>query len=109
MKIISAIVGLVLLLASLVLAYLSSNVEQMDKNKEAIVLKYVNNSTTALEDENYKAAIKFAKLAIIADPKNKAGFKAYEAIMEAKYHSNQNEAPTTPTADEGEDEEDMGC
>ena len=113
MKVISAIVGLVLLGASFTLAYLSnSNVEQMNKNKEAIVMKYVSDSTVALEEGNYKVAIKFAKLAIAADPKSKVGFKAYELIMETKYKPSENSESiqTAPAAQEDEDEEeDMGC
>jgi len=113
MKVISAIVGIILLGASFTLAYLSnSNVEQMNKNKEAIVMKYVNDSTVALEEGNFKVAIKFAKLAIAADPKSKAGFKAYESVMQAKYKPSENSAPTqtAPAAQEEEDEEeDMGC
>jgi len=113
MKVISAIVGLVLLGASFTLAYLSnSNVEQMNKNKEAIVMKYVSDSSIALEDGDYKVAIKFAKLAIAADPKSKVGFKAYDAVMEAKYKPSENETSTqtAPEVDEEEDEEeDMGC
>ena len=112
MKVISAIVGIILLGASFTLAYLSnSNAEQMIKNKDAIVMKYVGDSSTALEEGNFKVAIKFAKLAIAADPKSKKGFKAYDAIMEAKYQPSENTTSTqvAPAADEDEEEEDMGC
>ena len=112
MKVISAIVGLILLGASFTLAYLSNNnAEQMIQNKQAIVMKYVSDSTIALEEGNYKVAIKFAKLAIAADPKSKVGFKAYELIMETKYKPSENSAPTqvAPAAEEEEEEEDMGC
>ena len=113
MKVISAIVGLILLGASFTLAYLSNNnAEQMIQNKQAIVMKYVSNSTSALENSNYKEAIKFAKLAIAADPKAKDGFKAYEAVMQVKYKPSQNSTTTAvaPAAVEEEDEEeDMGC
>jgi len=114
MKVISAIVGLVLLGASFTLAYLSNNnAEQMNKNKEAIVMKYVSDSTTALEEGDFKVAIKFAKLAIAADPKSKSGFKAYDAIMEAKYKPSEDETSTQTAPAETEEEEeeapDMGC
>jgi len=114
MKVISAIVGLILLGASFTLAYLSNNnAEQMIQNKQAIVMKYVSDSTSALENSNYKDAIKFAKLAIAADPKAKDGFKAYEAIMKAKYKPSQDsttQAPVAPAAVEEEEEApDMGC
>jgi len=113
MKIISAIVGLVLLGASFTLAYLANNnAQEMQKNQSAIVMKYVSDSSSALEKGDYKVAIKFAKLAIAADPKSKEGFKAYDAVMQAKYQPSQNSmapaAATVPAAEE-EEEEDMGC
>jgi hypothetical protein len=114
MKVISAIVGLVLLTASFTLAYLSNNnAQQMIENKQAIVMKYVNDSASALEEENFKEAIKFAKLAIAADPKSKDGFKAYEEVMKVKYKPSEESTTQTPTApeaqEEDEEEEDMGC
>jgi len=114
MKVISAIVGLILLGASFTLAYLSNNnAEQMIQNKQAIVMKYVSDSTIALEEGNYKVAIKFAKLAITADPKAKDGFKAYEDVMKAKYKPSQNSTTSNQVApaavEEDDEEEDMGC
>ena len=113
MKVLSTIVGIALLGASLVLAYLSSsNSAQMIKNKNAIVMKYVEQSTKALEEEDIKGAIKAAKLAIAADPKNKAGFKAYEDAIEAKYKPNeesQDESTNEQPSEDEEEEEDMGC
>ena len=114
MKVISAIVGLILLGASFTLAYFANNnAEQMIKNKQAIVMKYCGDSNTALENNNFKEAIKFAKLAIAADPKAKDGFKAYEKVMKAKYKPSQDsttQAPVAPAAVEEEEEApDMGC
>ncbi len=116
MKVISSIVGAVLLTAAFVLAYLSNgNANEMIAKKEAIVMKYVDDSTKALEEENISDAIKFAKLAIAADTKNKSGFKALEAAYELKYkpeegsedeEDNDEESPN----EEGEEEAvDMGC
>ena len=115
MKVISAIVGLILLGASFTLAYLSNNnAEQMIKNKQAIVMKYCSDSSEALDNNNFKEAIKFAKLAIAVDPKSKEGFKAYENIMKAKYKPSEDSTTSeqvAPAAVEEEEEEapDMGC
>jgi|GEM_PF-2615594 len=117
MKVVSAGVGAALLTASLVLAYLSnSNAEKMIANQDAIVMKYINDSTKALESDNISGAIKFAKMAIVADPKSKIGFKAYEKAIELKYKPLQSEegaiqAPIErekPTI-EIEEAPDMGC
>jgi len=116
MKVISAIVGIVLLSASLILAYLSnSHSNEMIVKKDAIVMKYVNDSDKALESGDIKGAIKSAKLAIKADPNSKKGYVCLENAYTKKYKSNE-EAPlngygSTPTqpAQEEEEEEDMGC
>ena len=116
MKVISAIVGIVLLGASFILASLaSSNATEMIEKKDAIVMKYIEQSNVAVENEDTKSALKFAKLAIQADPKSKKAFKAYEAIVEAKYkpsedaQSSQGNGNESPVDDEEEEEEDMGC
>jgi len=115
MKVISSIVGAVLLTAAFVLAYLSnSNANEMIAKKEAIVMKYVDDSTKALEEENISDAIKFAKLAIAADTKNKAGFKALEAAYETKYKpadgEEEDNEEESPNEEAGEEEAvDMGC
>jgi len=124
MKLISSIVGVVLLSASIALAYLANtNAQKVMASKNLIVEKYVKNSTDALATQDIKGAVKFAKLAIAADPKNKAGFKALEAVYEVKYKPAENndeesvEEPTkddspskeAPAAEEEEEETDMGC
>ncbi|MEA3315569.1 MAG: hypothetical protein U9Q30_06940 [Campylobacterota bacterium] len=115
MKIISAGVGAALLLAALLLSYLSSsNADKMIENQNAIVMKYVSDSKEALENEDLKGAKKFAKKAIQADPNNKAGFKAYDEVLKAKYKPlevNSVVVPTQPSVedDEEEDEGAMGC
>jgi Tfp pilus assembly protein PilF len=112
MKVISAIVGIILLGASFTLAYLSnSNATKMLANKDAIVMKYIDNSNKALENEDIKGAIKFAKSAIKADPSNKEAYKTLENIYMVKYKPNEDEEENTkeqPSEDE-EEEEDMGC
>ena len=116
MKVISAIVGIVLLSASLILAYLSNNhANEMIVKKDAIVMKYVNDSDKALKSGDIKGAIKFAKLAIKADPNSKKGYICLENAYTKKYKSDEEESsskydntPTQPTQEEDE-EEDMGC
>jgi len=116
MKVISAIVGIVLLGASFILASLSSsNANEMIAKKEAIVQRYIKQSNEAMESEDVKSAIKFVRLAIQADPKSKSAFKAYEAIIASKYkpsedeESSQENSNESPADDEEEEEEDMGC
>jgi hypothetical protein len=115
MKVVSAGVGGALLSASLVLAYLSNNnAEQMIENQNAIVMKYVDDSTKSLQSENISGAIKFAKMAIVADPKNKAGFKAYEKAMELKYKPKDMDEKNqiieeSPVQEVIEAAPDMGC
>jgi hypothetical protein len=115
MKVISSIVGLVLLSAAFILAYLSNtNANEMIANKQAIVMKYVSDSTAALEEEDLSAAIKFAKLAIAADAKNRAGFKALEAAYETKYkpaddEESEDEEESVNSQENEEEAVDMGC
>ena len=115
MKSISAIVGIVLLVASTLVVVLSTSEETYIEKKDAMVMKYVDQSNKALKDKNIKEAIKFAKLAIAVDPKNKKSFKAYESAMELKYKPSQEEIQEgeefeQPSADEDEEEAPvMGC
>ncbi len=116
MKPISGIVGIVLLIASTLVVVLSTSDETYLEKKNAMVMKYVTHSSEALKQEDIKSAIKYAKLAIAVDPKNKKGFKAYEAAVELKYKPSQSEIEgeveekVQPSADEEEEEApDMGC
>ena len=109
MKVISIIVGLFLLGAAAALSYISANNgEKMMAKRDAIVMKYVNLSDNALEDEDIKGAIKYAKLAIQADPKNKKGYVCYSNAMEEKYqNSGDSENSNYPEAES--DDASMGC
>jgi len=121
MKIIQAIVGIALLSAAFGLAYLSkNNAEHLINNKNKIVTQYITQSNKALEEQDLKGAIKFAKFAIVADPKNKAGFKALESIYKVKYKPTEDNTAqeTTPSKqtqqspasqEEEEEDVDMGC
>jgi len=113
LKVISAIVGIVLLLAALVLSYLSSNGEVMLAKQDAKIMEYVVKSQEALKDEDVMEALKYAKLAIIVDPTNRKGFKAYEAAVELKYKPTEDlmqksEEQMKPEVEE-EIAPDMGC
>ena len=118
MKLISGIVGLVLLIASTLVVTLSTSDETYLEKKNTMVMKYVEHSTQALQNDDIKSAIKYAKLAIVVDPKNKNGFKAYEAALKMKYQPVQDDqevietntnSAQQPQAEEEEEEEDMGC
>ena len=118
MKLISGIIGIVLLIASTVIVVLSTSEESYLDKKNAMVIKYVDQSTKSLEKADIKEAIKYAKLAIAVDPKNKKGFNAYEDAIELKYKPSQsdeieddtssNEQPSSQEEDE-EEAPDMGC
>ncbi len=124
MKLISATVGVILLIAALLLSYLaSSNGEAMLAKKDAKVVEYVNKSKEALAVENIESALKYAKLAIEVDPKNNKAFQAYDAVLKFKYKPKESDAVNTlqrvqPSSDEDEEDEDaasgvikvdMGC
>lgn len=119
MKIISGVIGIVLLIASTLIVVLSTSEETYIEKKDAMVMKYVEHSNQALTKEDINEAIKYAKLAIAVDPKNKKGFKAYEAAIELKYKPSasdeleqvDSESSRSQPEDDEEEEEapDMGC
>ncbi len=119
MKPITGIIGVILLISSVVLVILSTGQETKIAKKEAMVEKYVAHSNEALEAKDTKEAIRFAKLAITTDPKNKKGFKAYEHAMKQKYKpshhkatqesSGHNKHSKSKDDDEEEEAPDMGC
>ena len=123
MKLISATVGVILLIAALLLSYLaSSNGEAMLAKKDAKVVEYVNKSKEALTEENIESALKYAKLAIEVDPKSYKGFQAYDAVLKFKYKPKEIATQNTiqkvkPSSEDEEDEDaasgvikvDMGC
>ncbi len=108
MKILSIIVGLILLAASATLSYVSANNgAEMLAKKDAIVMQYVDASDEALDDEDITGAIKYAKLAIQADPKSKKGYICYTNAMEEKYQTDEEDSDS-PEAESSE-ESFMGC
>jgi len=115
MKFLSMTVGAILLVAAIVLSFLAStNGKNIIANQQKITTEYVNKSNGALENGDIGSAVKYAKLAISANPKGKAGFNSYQKAMEAKYKpaAQETTAPVAPTpvpdtsADDGDD---MGC
>ena len=114
MKFLSMIVGAGLLVAAIVLSFVvSSNGENIIANQQKITTEYVNKSDAALENGDISSALKYAKLAISANPKGTAGFDAYNKAMEAKYKPAVQEtaAPVAPTPAPAaaDDSADMGC
>ncbi len=114
MKAISGIIGLILILTAVVIIVLSTNDESYAMKKGQMVTKYVTNANQALDENDFKQAIKFAIMAIEVDPKNKSGFKIYEKALELKYKPSQEEISTsleeeTPAEEEIEEAPDMGC
>ncbi len=118
MKPITGIIGIILLIASVVLVALSTDQQEQIAQKEAMVEKYVLHSHEALKAHKTDEAIKYAKLAITTDPKNKKGFKAYEHALKLKYkpsHHKDNDEGSThrkhskSTDEEEEEAPDMGC
>jgi len=115
MKFLSMIIGTGLLVAAIVLSFVvSSNGKNIIANQQKITTEYVNKSNGALENGNIGSAVKYAKLAISANPKGKAGFDAYQKAMEAKYKPAVQEttAPVAPTPapdTSADDSADLGC
>jgi len=117
MKFLSMTVGAILLVAAIVLSFLvSTNGKNIIANQQKITTEYVSKSDMALKNGDINSAIKYAKLAIAANPKGKAGFDAYQKAMEAKYKPSVQEttvpeeqapAATPDNSDDGGD--DMGC
>ena len=110
MNVISSIVGSILLIASLTLAYLASaNGEARIAKQNAIIKKYLEESEYALEDEDVEEAIQYAKLAMQADPKNKKAFEAYDKAMQLKYHTQKSENSSGTPSPNAAAEVEMGC
>ena len=85
MKFLSMIVGTGLLVAAIVLSFVvSSNGKNIIANQQKITTEYVNKSNTALASGDISSAVKYAKFAISANPKGKAGFVAYTKAIAKK-------------------------
>jgi len=105
----SIAVGLLLLITASGLSYFAMhNGEKMLIKKDALVMKYVNASDSALENENVQDAIKYAKLAIQADPKSKKGYVCYSNALNVDNGVQDNNSEDTPQASDNSDDS-MGC
>ncbi len=111
MKKISAIVGIVLILAAVTLSIVSlkSGNAQLRAQK-AIVTKYVNLSASDLENNNIQGALKNAKLAIQANPMDNAGFISYQNALKLEYQPNgPSSQPAAAPAPSSSSDDSMGC
>ena len=118
MKKISIIVGIVLILASFLLAFVSDKSAVTKRNNQKLIEKYVKMAEDALKNQDMKSAEKYVKMAVAVDPNSKEAWKAVSEVMQAgcapkeesqsKTSSQTAPQPQAPSAQE-EDEEDMGC
>ncbi len=124
---ISIAVGSVLIIVALGLSFLSfAKSKTIAENQKKICSNYLHEADSALKVKDFKKAIKYVKMAIEVDPKNKLAFATYEKILEAKIapkvvnnsitETTNKPATSTPPQNgakkpvfEEEDEEGMGC
>ncbi len=118
---ITSAVGIVLIAAAGVVAAVSTSHEDIIKAKKTLYAKYTKDAETALAQKDFDKALKFAKLAIQKDPKNKLGYKILTKIADAKCTGNtpatNNATPAnatpakakTPAKPAPAEDEDMGC
>ena len=114
MRAISGIIGLILILTAVVIIVLSTGDDSYTAKKEQMIQKYITNGNKALDENDYIAATKFAKMAIQVDPNNNNGFTLYNKIMEAKFKPQENIetdqiVEESPVQEEIEAAPDMGC
>ncbi len=116
-KIIS-VVGLALIVAAGTLTAVSMSKEDVIKSQKALCAKYTKDAEAALSQKDFDKALKFAKLAIKADPENKSGYKVLMKIADAKCAGNAPAVKNTPAAPSNNkkpakpapaEEEEMGC
>jgi len=114
--------GVLILAGGLALAiYANTNASALSAAKSTMVTKYVKLSDAALAKGDSKAAEKFAKQALVTDPKNKEALSGYKKVVLASCPKSAAPvattattpaaAPTTtqPATPKAEPEEEMGC
>lgn len=116
--------GALILAGGLALAvYANTNTAALQNAKAGIVTKYVNLSEKALGSGDTKAAEKYARSALAADPQSKDALDEYKKVILASCPkaapasaATASPAATTPpatppkaTAPAAEPEEEMGC
>lgn len=116
-----AVVGVILLVCAVILAFTAHSSGQAQQERVAkVVAKYKELCEAAIKEGDVKKAQKFAKMAIQADPNSKAAFACYnEALLAtcpkaapaapaAAVQQPAAAQPAAPEADEDSDD-DMGC
>ena len=112
-----AVVGAVLLAFAIFLSVVSNgNANAQKQRVQKIVLKYKQLSDEALKNGDIDKAMKFAKLAIEADPNGKVGYACLSNAMSSKYKSaapaatqTTDTAPANAPAPDDSSEDDLGC
>jgi Tfp pilus assembly protein PilF len=96
---IPATVGAILLVFAVVLSVASTKSGEAQKVRvKTIVLKYKNLSDTALKNGDTIKAVKYAKLAIAADPNGKLGYACLSNAISSKYKSAAPATNATPAS-----------
>jgi len=113
--------GVLILAGGLALAvYANTNASALAAAKSNTVVKYIKLSDAALAKGDSKAAEKFAKQALIADPKNKEALAGFKKVVLASCPKSAAPSPATTTqpatpskpsaaVPKAEEEDEMGC
>lgn len=110
-----AVVGAILLVFAIILSVVSNGNANVQKQRvQKIVLKYKQLSDAALKNGDTTKAIKFAKLAISADPSGKLGYVCLSNAVSSQYKTTvpaaaaSQETTNTPAPDDSGGD-DLGC
>ncbi len=106
---ITSIIGLVLISAAGIIAALSTNYQDVIKAKKELCKGYISKAQSALDNKNYGDAEKFAKLAMKADPENKAVYDVLADITKATVAPASASAPKTAPKPKKKISIDLGC
>ncbi len=112
-----AVVGAILLIFAIILSVVSNgNANTQRQRVQKVVLKYKQLSDEALKNGDAKKAIKFAKLAIAADPSGKVGYVCLNNAIASEYKSVAPATDTQPTntpqnqpSPDDSSDDDLGC
>ena len=116
-NIVAVIGGITILIGGLALAfYTGTNGQELVKARAKAIDKYIAMSEKALQTGDIKNAKKYAKEALVIDPKNSKAFKELEKVILASCPKTQvastptkTEAKAPAPAPEAEDDDEMGC
>jgi len=109
-----AVVGAILLVFAIILSVVSNgNANIQKKRVQKVVLKYKHLSDTALKNGDITKAIKFAKLAISANPSGKLGYACLNNAVSSQYKTTAPAAVNQKTANtpvlDTSSSDDLGC